>query len=55
MSNHMIVYDLLNYLKRYDSKLKKARQVGAQKGAATGGALGFIFFLFFTIEGVGLW
>ena len=40
---------------RYDEKLKEARLVGAKRGATTGGALGFIYFLFFTINGIALW
>lgn len=40
---------------RYDSKLKDARAVGAKKGAVVGLNVGFVFFLFFSIDGVAFW
>lgn len=53
--NNNVTLASFSYESRYDSKLKEARLVGAKKGATTGGALGFIYFLFFTINGVALW
>ncbi len=40
---------------RYNDKLKQARNIGAKKGALVGASIGFVFFLFFAIDGVAFW
>ena len=44
-----------HYFCRYNEKLKEARFVGVKKGCVTGGAVGLIFFLIVSINGVGIW
>lgn len=44
---------LLLWLFRYDDKLRKARRLGAKKGFTVGISLAVIFFLLFSIYGVG--
>ena len=40
---------------RYDSKLGEALKVGTKKGVTVGLNFGFIFFLFFALDGVAFW
>jgi hypothetical protein len=40
---------------RYNEHLKEARKIGAKKGISTGFSIGFVFFLFFSIDAVAFW
>ena len=46
---------LSNCCPRYNECLKKARKIGAKKGIGGGFSIGFVFFLFFSLDAVAFW